>query len=577
MNNNGLKILGVLFLIVCGLNLNCQDFDQVRTLDTLAVKSDKTKNIENFSKGLDNKYKENYQVAIEYFEKALKFDPQDDASMYELCDLYNYTGRHLDALDMIKKAIDLQPDNKWYQIKLADFYKQNSDYESFIKIYNKLLADDPNNLDYLEDYIDALLKLEKYEEVLEKLNVLEEEIGVNEYISLQKIEIYKLLGNNKKIIEEMEHLATSFPYETRYLSMLAEIYMQNKRDKDAFNIYLKIKEINPEDPYINISLLDYYRNHGELEKAFQEFLEAIRNKNLDYNTKVQIYEYWFEKKTDNAEIVKEGEAAGRAFIETHPDKEIGYYIIGTVYFNHENYAEAEDMYLKSIERDSSNFISWYQLGFTEIELNNSENLKAYSRKALRFYPEQPMFYLFSGMAEFNLKNYETAIKTLERGRKFSADKKLTTTFDTYIADSYHLLGNKEKAYESYEKIIKADPENIYVLNNYAYYLSVESKELDKALQMSAKTIEAEPKNVTYLDTYAWILYKMGRFAEAKIWMEKVFEYDKAPQGVNYEHYGDILFKLGDTKKAVQNWKKAKKLGDTSKFIDQKIRDEKVYE
>ena len=159
----------------------------------------------------------------------------------------------------------------------------------------------------------------------------------------------------------------------------------------------------------------------------------------------------------------------------------------------------------------------------------------------------------------------------------SADKKLTASFDTYIADIYHELGNKEKMYEYYDRVLRNDPENLYVLNNYAYFLSEEGLRLEEALKMSAITIEKEPKNVTYLDTYAWILYKLGRYKDAKKWMEKVFSYDKYPQGINFEHYGDILYKLGDTEKAVQNWKKAKKRGNTSEFIDQKIKYEKIYE
>ena len=69
---------------------------------------------------------------------------------------------------------------------------------------------------------------------------------------------------------------------------------------------------------------------------------------------------------------------------------------------------------------------------------------------------------------------------------------------------------------------------------------------------------------------------MKQREEAKKYMEKVFSYDKNASGINYEHYGDILYKYGDTDKAVQNWKKAKKLGGTSEFIDQKIKDEKIY-
>ena len=176
-----------------------------------------------------------------------------------------------------------------------------------------------------------------------------------------------------------------------------------------------------------------------------------------------------------------------------------------------------------------------------------------------------------------MKKFNEAIKVLEKGRYLSADKKLTVNFDTYIADIYYELDDKERMYQQYDKILKNDPENIYVLNNYAYFLSEENIRLEDALRMSAITIEKEPKNVTYLDTYAWVLYKLGRYKEAKKWMEKVFSYDKNASGVNYEHYGDILYKAGDIKNAVQNWKKAKKLGDTSEFIDQKIKDEKLYE
>ena len=536
-----------------------------------------TQNAEAFSKGLAEKYNENFDMAIAYFEEALKAFPEDHASMYELSALYSRKGLPEKGFEMIKAAVELDSTNKWYKIRLADFYSQNNDYDSFVNIYDDLLKDEPNNLDYLEVYIDALLHLERYEQVTEKLDVFEDNIGVNEYISLQKLEIYDLLGKKDKVIEEMEKLSKAYPYETRYMSVLAEMYMQDKRDQDALNVYLKIKEINPEDPYINTSLLEYYQKQGELDKAFEEFILAIKNKKLDYNTKAQIYEYWFNLKDEGENTVKEAEIAGNAFLETHPDKELGYYVIGTVHYNNENYAEAKKYYMDAIARDSSSFISWYQLIFTDMSLEDAEGLYAHTKKAQRFYPEQPIFYLFNGVALIDMEKYQEAAKVLEKGRYLSADKKLTVNFDTYLADIYHELGDKEKMYKQYDRVLKNDPENIYVLNNYAYFLSIDNTRLEDALRMSEITIEKEPKNTTYLDTYAWVLYKLGRYKEAKKWMEKVFSYDKNASGVYYEHYGDILYKFGDTKKAVQNWKKAKKLGETSEFIDQKIRDEKIYE
>ena len=566
MNRGGFILLFLsLFLADC---VFCQESAKSQNL---------AKNAEAFSLGLENKFNENYSVAIEHFEKALELFPEDHASMYELSALYATLGLSEKGFEMIKKAVELDGSNKWYKIRLADFYKQQYDYDSFITIYDELLESDPNNLEYLEVYIDALLHLERYEQVIEKLNVYEENVGVNEYISLQKIEIYNYIGKKNEILHEMEKLANAYPYETRYLSMLAETYMQSGRDKDAYQIYLKIKKLNPEDPYINIALLEYYKNQGELDKAFEEFILSIKNKNLDYNTKAQIYEFWFSEKSNDENTAKQAKAAGEAFVETHPDKEIGYYVIGTVYFNDEIYDQSQKYYLDAIARDSTNFISWYQLVFTDAELNNVDSLYKHTSTAMRFYPEQPIFYMFNGLSLIDMKRYEEAIKILERGRLMSADKKLTSSFDTYIADVYHELGNKEKMYEQYDRVLKNDPENVYVLNNYAYFLSLDNERLEDALKMSALTIEKEPKNVTYIDTYAWVLYKLGRYKDAKKWMEKVFSYDKNPQGINYEHYGDILYRLGDTKKAVQNWKKAKKLGETSEFIDQKIKDEKIYE
>lgn len=572
---------GIIFILLSLLLTNyvfCQDVNQMPTMEEIAEGKSLAKNAEYFSLGLENKYNENYDVAAEYFEKALEAFPEDHASMYELSVLYMSKGLQEKGFEMIKKAVELDSTNKWYKIRLADFHKFNNEYESFIAIYDILLEDDPNNLEYLEAYIDALLHVEKYEQVTEKLDVYEDNIGVNEYLSLQKIEIYNLLGKKEKVISEMEKLAKAYPYEMRYQSMLAEIYVQNNREKDAFQIYLNIKKLNPEDPYINISLMEYYQKQGDLDKAFEEFILSIKNKNLDYNTKAQIYEYWFaEKDGDEETTVKEAKAAGEAFIETHPDKELGYYVIGTVYFNDENYDKAQEYYLESIAKDSTNFITWYQLVFTDVELNDAEVLHKHTSDALRYYPEQPIFYYFNGLSLIEMKRYEEAIKVLDKGRFMSADKKLTASFDICIADIYHELGDKEKTYTYYDRVLRNDPENVYVLNNYAYFLSLDNERLDEALKMSAITVEKEPKNVTYLDTYAWVLYKMGRYKDAKKWMEKVFSYDKNPQGINYEHYGDILYRLGNTKDAVQNWKKAKKLGGTSEFIDQKINDEKIYE
>ena len=180
MNRNKLFFLTLSLFLTSSIAF-CQD--------TIQPKMSLAQNAEYFSKGIENKYNENYDVAIECFENALKAFPEDHASMYELSALYAKKGLQEKGFEMIENAVALDSTNKWYQIRLADFYKQSYDYESFVNIYSKLLENEPNNLEYLEVYIDALLHLERHEELIEKLNVFEDNVGVNEYLSMMKIEI----------------------------------------------------------------------------------------------------------------------------------------------------------------------------------------------------------------------------------------------------------------------------------------------------------------------------------------------------------------------------------------------------
>lgn len=553
--------------------LTCTLFAQNDTV----VPRNLPKNAEYFSKGLEAKYNENYPLAIANFEQALMFFSEDDASMYELSALYQQTGRISEALSMIQQAADMQPDNKWYQIRLAQMHLKNSDYQTFIKIYDKLIEAEPGNLEYVETYIDVLLRVGDFDKVLEKLDVLEQQIGKNEYIYLQKIQIYDEQGKKDKAIEEMERLVEFMPDNTRYRALLAEAYRKVKRDKDAYQQYLKIKELDPEDKYVDVSLMDYYLSIGDVDRAFDELISAIKNKNLDFETKSQIYDFWFEKQK-NKNSSKDAETAGNAFIETHPDKSIGYYILGTVHYLNHSFVKAKEYYKKSLDRDSKNYVTLYQITMCCFDLREYQEVIGYSERALSLYPEQPLFYFFNGLAYYNINDYEKAIAVLEKGRKLSANKDLTASFDMSIGDTYIVLKNHKKAFEAYDRVLRSNPNNISVMNNYAYYLSLDNQDLERALEMSAKTIKAEPKNATYLDTYAWVLYKLGRYQEAKKYMDKVFKYDKNPNGTNFEHYGDILYKLGDKKNAVKNWKKAKNAGDeVSEFLDQKIKDEKLYE
>ena len=567
LRHDGIK--QVFFLLLLSFSLN--SFAQTMSSE-YEGKPDKKKNAIYFSNGLQSKYREDTEGAIRNFEQALRFMPNDDASMFELSEQYYNAGRIEEAFQMIQKAVKVDPENKWYQMRLGLFYRNLDQYDDFIKLYEKLTKQYPEDLDMLSELIEAYLVTENYGKALEKMDLLEQNVGANEIITEQRLNVYKRQGNNKKVISELEKLIAQNPENVRYYGMLAQVYAEMGKDKEALKLYEKIKEVNPSEPYINISLMEFYEKSGDQEKAFQELLGAIRNKNLDLATKANIWEYWMGKNEKSNQIDEQARQCGEAFMETHPDNKLGYLILGSYYMTKQNSVKSKELSLKTLALDSTDFYSWQNLIVSESRLEDNEAVRDHAIAALKYYPMQPVFYWYAGVANAVLDNNEDAVTYLEKGRRYTSDKMQMSEFDAFLGDIYHQQGEDTKAFDAYDRTLRNNPDNALVLNNYAYYLSLRGERLEEALEMAIRANELEPDNVYYTDTYAWVLYKLGRYKEAEKMMKKCLGLEKDPSGANLEHYGDILFKLGKTDEAKTYWNKAKQAGGYSNDLERKLKE-----
>ena len=537
------------FLVIVLLLVSTAGFSQM----------DKRQNALFFSKGIELKYKDDVEGAIQNFEKALRFLPDDAASMFELSEQYVKAGRIEEAFSMAKEAAKLEPDNKWYQMRLARFYRNFEQYAEFIGVYEPLTERYPEDIDMLSELIDIYLITGEYDNALKKLDLLETQIGANPLITEQRFEIYKRQGKTKQTISSLQELIRENPENTRYYHMLAKVYMENKQEKEAAKLYEQIKNIDPDDPYINISLLEYYEKKGDLDKAFNEMIAAIRNKNLDYNTKANIYDYWFNKYQTNKDIDQQAFRAGNAFKETYPDNKMGYLILGSYYINRKDYVPCRELAMKALEIDPANYAAWQNLVWCDVSLNENDSLLIHAPQALQYYPTQPIFHWFTGVAYANAGQESEAVSYFEKGRRFVTDKAMLVDFDSMIGDLYHSLGDTEQAFLAYDRALSNDPDRTLVLNNYAYYLSLEKQELDKALEMAAHAVELEPDNAVYLDTFAWVLFQRGEYAAAETQKKKSIKLLKQPDKTYYQHYADILEKVNKPDKAEEYRNKAKAL------------------
>jgi tetratricopeptide (TPR) repeat protein len=244
-----------------------------------------------------------------------------------------------------------------------------------------------------------------------------------------------------------------------------------------------------------------------------------------------------------------------------------------------DFKRAEAAYLAIIKEDSSMYYTWERLLFCRSQLQDSIGLLEAANTSSMLFPYQPLPIFFQGIDKLQKKDYKSAIEILESGVNLLTDESMGIAVQFYasLGDAYNSVKNFVKSDLYYEKALALDSLSNYVLNNYSYYLSLRGHNLEKALKMSAITVKTEPYNATYLDTYGWVLYKLGRLKEAKEMIERAIFESKTPDGTVYEHLGDILFKLGDKTKAIENWEQAKKLGGYSELLDKKLKNNDLYE
>lgn len=192
-------------------------------------------------------------------------------------------------------------------------------------------------------------------------------------------------------------------------------------------------------------------------------------------------------------------------------------------------------------------------------------------------PDALEFYYYLAIAYNQAEQTDSVLSVCGRALKHitpDTRKEIVSDFYSIMGDIYYSKQQMAKTYAAYDSALVYNPFNIGALNNYAYYLSVEHRDLDKAEEMSYKTVKAEPNNATYLDTYAWILFEKGKYADARIYIDNAMMSDGEKSDVIVEHCGDIYSMTGDTENALKCWKKALEMGSKSKTLIQKIKKKK---
>lgn len=314
-----------------------------------------------------------------------------------------------------------------------------------------------------------------------------------------------------------------------YWNMLATFYTRQHSYREAISIYEQMIVKFPGKTDLLFTLMGLYDNVGEYSKGLDILARIEESEGESMRFSLQRFQFYLEMgKTDSA------------YLSVKPE------------------------------------IEWVIENLSEMVSNIDElnTVRTLCKLAIQDFPDNLNLYYHQCISDYRAGEQKKAIEDIDVGiSRISDDSDVDLAAKLYTTkgDISYYTQNMAECFKAYEKALELKPEDNMTANNYAYFLSLDHRELDKAEKLSRKTIESEPLNSTYLDTYAWILYNMSRYNDAKAYIDKALECEGDESADVYEHAGDIYYMTGDSKAALDFWHRSLELGSESDGLERKIK------
>lgn len=571
-------LVAVWTLVSCGMVKSTREKPAVALAQSSLTPEQQRKYDYFFLEAMRLKEKKDYASAFGLLQHCLDIHPNAASALYEVSQYYMFLRQVPQGQEALEKAVANAPDNYWYSQGLASLYQQQNELDKAVTLLEQMVVRFPAKQDPLFNLLDLYGRQEKYDKVISTLNRLEKHMGKNEQLSMEKFRIYLQMKDDKKAFQEIESLVQEYPMDMRYQVILGDVYLQNGKKQEAYDVYQKVLAAEPDNPMAIFSMASYYKQTGQEELYQQQLDTLLLNKKVTPDTKVGVMRQMIveneQADKDSTQIIA---LFDRIMKQEQDDPQIP--MLYAQYLLSKNMeAESVPVLEQVVDLDPTNNAARMMLIGAAVKKEDYKQIIKVCEPGIEATPDALEFYYYLAVAYNQAEKPDSVISICKRALEHkTADgkKEIVSEFYSILGDMYHTQKQMKEAYAAYDSALVYNPSNIGALNNYAYYLSVERRDLDKAEEMSYKTVKAEPNNATYLDTYAWILFEKGNYAEARIYIDNAMKSEGGDKSdVIVEHCGDIYYMTGDVDGALTYWKKALEMGSESKTLKQKIEKKK---
>lgn len=567
-------------VLLAAISFSSLSVDAQQKQSSLPVDSASTKKL--VEQALKDISYQDFKSAENNLKEALNADEQNLEARLALIRIYFLQKRFPEAESLAQKGTQLDPSQVILWQILVDVNKESKNYKALIPLFDQLIILEP---DQLKNYLDKAFTyslLENYKAALEVYNLAEKKYGEDENIYSGRSSIYLKQNKSKVAIKELEtYLQKHDDRPTPYL-MLSHLYLDLKEPKLALKELATAEAKFPDQYDIYLTKADAYQQLKDDKGMLLQLEKAFSFNGLDLDRKIKII-FSIYQDFDSEKALSIADVLCQVLVKTHPTDPKAYAVFGDILIQQGKNAEALVEFKKALKLNPRMDILWENVLQIEIGAGQYALAQKDGEQALQYAPQNAILLLFTGYSYLLNKEYEKSRPFIE-GALNNADPKndgLLIQIYSALGDLYNALKMVQVSNVAYDEALTIDSNNTYVLNNYAYYLSIRKDNLEKAARYSKRSNELQPGNSSFQDTYAWVLFQQENYQDALIWIDKALKSSLDPSPTLLEHQGDILSKLGKEPEAVSAWQKAKtKALESSQNIeklDNKIKNKKYVD
>ncbi len=484
------------------------------------------------------------------------------------------------GIELMKRHVDAHPEDYYETTYFSDACMGMRRKDLGLQAIEKLAEFNPNKTEVQMRLAAAYVRNEKYADALKVYEKIEGFEGKSPEISAYKAALCSQLGDTLGAIAEMRNLYNTAPGNVNYNLIMSELFKQYNMQDSAIHYLDKAQYLDPENGNVYFAKAQYYDEIGDSVNYDKQIYNALVSTDLPVDTKLDVLTQYTQLQLIRNDSTDRVNNLFKVLVEQHPHEPKVHELYSMYYSTIKDYKNAIEELQYEVDLDPTNAEAWQRLMVVNILDDNYPGAIKAAEKALEYNPENLDLYRYIAPSYYQMKQYDKAIETYDRALVMVDSTKEVELYSDLLCgkgDVYVELGDSTRGYEYYERSLNVYPGNTGTMNNYAYFLSLSGKDLDKAESMAAKAVYSNPNNATFIDTYAWVFFKKKNYDMALLYIKSAIENADAPSADILEHYGDILYMTGDRENAVLQWEKALELDSTKEVLQRKVQDKTYYD